>query len=141
MCLPCYFLYVNLTRNINHRYFNFLFDFSSLNMSLICSYLLSIFSLVTLKKFIKCDCDLYENFVKCYIMPSSRSWNYNIRIIACIIVPCLYYAIYTDLFTLQLSDNVLSFSNLQSNITVAVACKHILKGASSYQLGMCQWSI
>ena len=38
------------TRNINHRYFNFLFEPPSLKMPLICSYLLSIFTLTTLEK-------------------------------------------------------------------------------------------
>ena len=38
------------TRNINHRYFNFLFEPLSLKMPLICSYLLSIFTLTTLEK-------------------------------------------------------------------------------------------
>ena len=40
------------TRNINHRYVNFLFELLTLKMSLICSYLLPIFSLVTPEKFV-----------------------------------------------------------------------------------------
>ena len=37
------------TRNINHCYFNFLFELLSLKMSLIWSYLLSSFSFVTIE--------------------------------------------------------------------------------------------
>ena len=44
---------VKFTRNINHRYFNFLLELPTLKMSLICSYLhclLPSFNLATLKK-------------------------------------------------------------------------------------------
>ena len=50
---------VKFTRNINHRYFHFLFEIASLKMSLIFSdlqYLLPSFSLVTLEKMFLLKC-------------------------------------------------------------------------------------
>ena len=40
------------TRNINHCYFNFLYELPSFKMFLVCSYLLPIFNLVTLEMFL-----------------------------------------------------------------------------------------
>ena len=54
-------------RNISHRYFNFLFELPNLKTSLICSYILSIYSLVTLEKVVLLKKIMYDGGIKKYI--------------------------------------------------------------------------